>query len=322
MVHDNTRFAERQDPEGPNACRLWLLQARLFFPPQTCACSLSLPAPQRRRAAPSNKRPWAEMPARICLMYNGHMVPPGQAAPKSTQQILIIAGPNGAGKTTFAREFLIGEANCPRFVNADLLAAGLNPFQPERAEIQAGRLMLVMIRDIVSADESFAFETTLSGRIFARMIPVWRAQGYVVQLLFFRLTHPEKAIERVAQRVREGGHNVPEDVIRRRMLKGWRNFQEIHLPIVDEWVLYDSTETTPVVIERGCNPRPPGDTQMTAKDPSLIYATEEQKKTLSFAELGLIALKRAAIKARRRAIATQGYVATWRNGKMYRDTKV
>ena len=262
------------------------------------------------------------MPSRSYMMYNGHLTPPGQAAPKSTKKILIIAGPNGAGKTTFAREFLVKEANCPRFVNADLLAAGLNPFQPEKAEIQAGRLMLVMIRDIVSAGGSFAYETTLSARIFARMIPVWRAQGYVVRLLFFRLTHQEMAIERVAQRVREGGHNVPEGVIRRRMEKGWRNFKEIYRQIVDEWVLYDSTETTPMVMERGSNPSPPGETKVTVKDPSLIYATEEQMKTLSFAELGLIALKRAAIKARRRAIATQGYVATWRNGKMYRDTKV
>ncbi len=115
---------------------------------------------------------------------------------------------------------------------------------------------------------------------------------------------------------------MPEDVIRRRMEKGWRNFQEIYRQIVDERVLYDSTETTPVVMERRTTPGLPGETKMTVKDPSLIYATEEQMKTLSFAELGLIALKRAAIKARRRAIATQGYVATWRNGKMYRDTKV
>ena len=99
------------------------------------------------------------------------------------------------------------------------------------------------------------------------MIPVWRAQGYVVRLLFFRLANPEKALERVAQRVREGGHNVPEDVIRRRLEKGWSNFQEIYLPIGDEWILYDSTETTPVVIERECNPRPPGDTKMTVEDP-------------------------------------------------------
>ena len=250
------------------------------------------------------------------------MAAPAQNTPTLEPQILIIAGPNGAGKTTFAREFLINEANCPRFVNADLMAAGLNPFQPEKASIQAGRLMLSMIRDIVSAGESLAFETTLSGRIYARMIPAWRARGYVVRLHFFRLSTPEKAIERVAQRVREGGHNVPEEVIRRRMEKGWRNFQEIYVSIVDEWVLYDGTANTPVVVERGSNPRLPGDQQMTVKDPSLIYATEEQKKTLSQAELGLIALKRAAIKARRRAIATQGYVATWRNGKMYRDTKV
>ena len=94
------------------------------------------------------------------------MVSARQQASPPSHDILIIAGPNGAGKTTFAREFLVNEANCPTFVNADLIAAGLNPFQPEKSAIQAGRLMLKMIRDIVSAGESFAFETTLSGRIY------------------------------------------------------------------------------------------------------------------------------------------------------------
>ena len=164
------------------------------------------------------------MPSRIYAMYNGHMAPPGQAAPKSTQQILFNAGPNGAGKTSFARELLIREAHCPRFVTAVLLATGLNPFQPDRAGNQTGRLMLVTIRDIVSAGESLAIVTTRSARVFARMIPVSRAQGSVVRLLLFRHSNPEKAIERVTQRVREGGHNVPEEVIRRRMEKGWRNF--------------------------------------------------------------------------------------------------
>jgi predicted ABC-type ATPase len=236
--------------------------------------------------------------------------------------ILIIAGPNGAGKTTFAREFLLNEANCPTFVNADLIAAGLNPLQPEQEAMAAGRMMLNMIDDYVSRGRSFAFETTLSGRGYARMIPRWQEQGYRVRLYFLTLPGADFAVNRVRQRVAEGGHHVPEEVIRRRMEKGWRNFQEIYVSIVDEWVLYDGTANTPVVVERGSNPRLPGDQQMTVKDPSLIYATEEQKKTLTQAELGLIALKRAAIKARRRAIATQGYVATWRNGKMYRDTKV
>lgn len=255
-------------------------------------------------------------------MYNGAMVSTRQQASTLSQDIQIIAGPNGAGKTTFAREFLVNEANCPTFVNADLIAAGLNPFQPEKSAIQAGRLMLKMIRDIVSAGESFAFETTLSGRNYARMIPAWQNQGYVVRLHFIRLSTPERAIERVAQRVLEGGHDVPDEVIRRRMERGWRNFESVYRPLVDDWVLYDGTFNIPVVVERGSNPGALGGQQMAVKEPGLIYATEEEKKTLSHAELGLIAMKRAAIKARRRAIRTQGYVATWRNGKMYRDTKV
>ena len=97
------------------------------------------------------------------------------------QTILIIAGPNGAGKTTFAREFLLNEANCPTFVNADLIAAGLNPLQPEQEAMAAGRMMLNMIDDYVSRGRSFAFETTLSGRGYARMIPRWQEQGYRVR---------------------------------------------------------------------------------------------------------------------------------------------
>ena len=110
-------------------------------------------------------------------MYNGAMDSVPQQTLTQLQEVLIIAGPNGAGKTTFAREFLVNEASCPRSINADLIAAGLNPFQPEKAAIQADRLMLKTIRDTVSAGESFAFETTLSGRIHARMIPEWREFG-------------------------------------------------------------------------------------------------------------------------------------------------
>ena len=103
------------------------------------------------------------------------------------KHILIIAGPNGAGKTTFATEFLPNEGDCPTFINADLIAAGLNPFRPERAAVQAGRLMLRMMENYVRRGESFAFETTLSGRGYARMIPKWQAQGYRVRLYFLRL---------------------------------------------------------------------------------------------------------------------------------------
>ena len=167
-----------------------------------------------------------------------------------SKRILMIAGPNGAGKTTFATEFLPNEAGCPTFINADMIAAGLNPFQPERYAVRAGRMMLTMINDYVRRGESFAFETTLSGRGYARMIPQWQAQGYQVLLYFLRLPTPEMAVARVRDRVREGGHHVPEDVVRRRHAAGWHNFQQIYRDIVDDWILYDATGTAPILLER------------------------------------------------------------------------
>ena len=131
------------------------------------------------------------------------------------KRIITIAGPDGDGKTTLAMELLPNEAECPTFINADLLAAGLNPLQPERAAFRAGRMMLEMIDACVSRGENFAFETTLSGRGYARMIPRWQAQGYWVKLIFLRLSSPEVAIARVRQRVLEGGHHVPDDIISR-----------------------------------------------------------------------------------------------------------
>jgi len=169
------------------------------------------------------------------------------------KKILIIAGPNGAGKTTFANEFLPNEANCPVFINADLIAAGLAPFAPDSAAFRAGRLMLDEIYRLSGKGESFAFETTLGGRHYARLIPQWRADGYHVKLFFLRLQTPELAIARVQGRVLMGGHNIPEPVIRRRFEKGWRNFKHLYRSLVDEWVLYDNSGETPIVIEEGEN---------------------------------------------------------------------
>ncbi len=169
----------------------------------------------------------------------------------SQKNLLIIAGPNGAGKTTFATEFLQNEAGCRTFVNADMIAAGLNPFEPERSAIAAARLMLRLIDDYVRGGESFAFETTLSGRSYARMIPSWQAQGYHVVLYFLSLPDPEMAINRVGNRVSEGGHNVPPDVVRRRFHAGLHNFHHIYRDIVDEWGLYDASLPTPARIEYG-----------------------------------------------------------------------
>lgn len=177
------------------------------------------------------------------------MKPTDKTSPE--KKILIIAGPNGAGKTTFAGEFLPKEAHCPSFVNADLIAAGLAPFEPERAAFRAGRLMLEEIHNHVRRGESFAFETTLSGRGYAGLIPGWREQGYIVKLFFLWLASPELAVARVRQRVREGGHNIPERVIRRRFAGGLRNFETLYKPVVDEWALYDNSGGEPVLIKEG-----------------------------------------------------------------------
>ena len=164
------------------------------------------------------------------------------------KRIIIIAGPNGAGKTTFAREFLPNEANCPIFVNADLIAAGLSPFAPELAAFKAGRIMLESIAEHVKRGESFAFETTLSGLTYTQMIPAWRAAGYVVKLIFLSLPEVEIAVERVAARVSQGGHNIPEDVIRRRFTHGIRNFER-YKALVNSWQLYDNSDIPAVLLE-------------------------------------------------------------------------
>lgn len=174
--------------------------------------------------------------------------------PHNQKKIIIIAGPNGAGKTTFAEEFLPKEANCPIFVNADLIAAGLAPFDPERAAFKAGRLMLAEIFEHSRRGKSFAFETTLSGRGYARLIPAWQRDSYIVKLFFLRLASPELAFARVRQRVLEGGHNVPEPTIRRRFVAGLRNFDIMYKPIVSEWALYDNSGSAPQLIEEGVNP--------------------------------------------------------------------
>jgi predicted ABC-type ATPase len=168
-------------------------------------------------------------------------------------RIIIIAGPNGAGKTTFARSFLPAEAGLPRFINADLIAAGLAPFAPETAAVKAARLMLSEIDQCVQHGESFAFETTLSGVGYLRHIDQWKAQGYKVSLIFLRLPSVETAIARVAERVHHGGHDIPEEVIRRRFASGWTNVQRLYRPAVSDWALYDNTDGEPVMLEWGEN---------------------------------------------------------------------
>lgn len=169
----------------------------------------------------------------------------------SDRKIVIIAGPNGAGKTTFAREFLPNEAGCPVFINADLIAAGFSPFQPDAAAFRAGRMMLHEIAHHASVGRNFAFETTLSGLTYVRMIERWRAAGYTVKLIFLSLRSPEEAIARVAMRVRQGGHNVPAETIRRRFAAGLRHFEEVYRYRVDYWQLIDNSGGMPMLMDEG-----------------------------------------------------------------------
>ena len=164
-----------------------------------------------------------------------------------SKKIIIIAGPNGAGKTTFARSFLPAEARCPRFINADLIAAGLSPFAPEAAAIKAGRLMLQEIAHCAAHGESFAFETTLSGLAYLRHIEEWKNLGYHVSLFFLTLPSADMAIARVAERVKQGGHTIPEEVIRRRFAAGKANFAAHYRDAVDAWACYDNSGDEPIM---------------------------------------------------------------------------
>jgi len=170
------------------------------------------------------------------------------------KKIIIIAGPNGAGKTTFAKEFLPKDAECPIFINADLIATGLSPFEPTGAATRAGRIMLEEIKTHAKLGNNFAFETTLSGRSYIPMIRAWREQNYQVKLLFLSLTNPEEAIARVAARVAQGGHHVPNDIVRRRFTSGLHNFQTIYRFEVDFWHWYDNSNDILKLIDEGKNP--------------------------------------------------------------------
>lgn len=170
--------------------------------------------------------------------------------------LYIIAGCNGAGKTTASMSVLQKTLCCEEFVNADEIAKGLSPFHPEKVPIDAGRLMLQRISFLMQKKETFAVETTLSTRSYESLIHKAHKAGYQVVLIFFWLSSPEVAKQRVARRVEEGGHNIPEDVIRRRYYAGLKNLFGIYSHIVDRWVIIDNNTCPSVVVaemENGIN---------------------------------------------------------------------
>lgn len=158
------------------------------------------------------------------------------------KNLFIISGCNGAGKTTASYTILPEILDCKEFVNADEIAKGLSPFQPEKVSIEAGRIMLNRIKELIESGENFAFETTLSTRSYTHTVKKAQEKGYNVVLLFFWLQRVELAIERVKERVREGGHNIPNDVVKRRYKKGIYNLFELYLPVIDSVLIFDNSE--------------------------------------------------------------------------------
>lgn len=162
----------------------------------------------------------------------------------------MIGGPNGAGKTTFASEFLPDFVKCREFLNADLIAAGLSPFAPEAQNLRAGRLLLERIRELAAKKADFGFETTLSGRTYVKLLSDMKAHGYRVVLFFLWLPNANVAVARVENRVKEGGHGVPTDDVRRRYQIGLRNLFALYRPILNTWRLYDASRLPPKLIAR------------------------------------------------------------------------
>ena len=155
--------------------------------------------------------------------------------------LYIIAGCNGAGKTTTSYVMLPGLLDCPEFINADQIAKGLSPFQPERASIDAGRIMIRRMNEMLRLKEDFAIETTLATKSYVGFIKKAQREGYFVTLLFFWLNSPDLAVRRVGGRVNAGGHPVPEDVVRRRYEAGRKNLFELYTPICDYWLIIDNS---------------------------------------------------------------------------------
>lgn len=155
--------------------------------------------------------------------------------------LYMICGANGSGKTTAALQILPNFLEVFEYVNGDEIAAGLSPFNPESVAIQAGRLMLERLESLVNNQVDFAFETTLATRSYARFLRDCKNKGYQINLIYFWLQSPELALARVRRRVESGGHNIPEDIIRRRYQRGRKNLINLYLPLCNRWIVYDNS---------------------------------------------------------------------------------
>ena len=168
----------------------------------------------------------------------------GEANP----QIIIIAGPNGAGKSTVAPFLLRDRFGVMNYVNADTIANGLAAFAPEKFAVEAGRIMLKQLHELAERQADFAFESTLASRFHANWLRKLDQQGYIFHLFFLWLRSPEIAIQRVKERVRMGGHSIPEEVIRRRYTKGIKNFFDLYQPLAQTWAVYDNSSSNGMIL--------------------------------------------------------------------------
>ena len=172
------------------------------------------------------------------------------------KNLYIICGCNGAGKTTASYTVLPEILNCKEFVNADEIARGLSPFNPSSVAIEAGKLMLQRIEEMLQRDETFSIETTLATRSYVNLVKRAQKKGYRVCLLYFWLNSPELAMKRVAERVSKGGHDIPKDTIKRRYAAGINNLFKLFLPIVDYWAIFDNSGIDRVKVASGGSDTP------------------------------------------------------------------
>jgi predicted ABC-type ATPase len=166
----------------------------------------------------------------------------------NNRSVYIIAGPNGAGKTTFAVKFLPEYARCQNFVNADLIAQGLSPFAPRTAAIKAGRLVLQQIHLLANKGLDFAFETTLSGKLYVNLFKFLRQRGYRIHIFFLWIPNANLAVSRIRNRVAQGGHDVPTQDVLRRFNRSISNFFKLYQSLADSWMLFDNAAVTPILI--------------------------------------------------------------------------
>lgn len=171
----------------------------------------------------------------------------------ANKNVYIIAGSNGSGKTTFAKEFLPSYANCPYFVNADLIAQGLSPFSPQSVTIKAGKLVLEQIDELSNKGIDFGFETTLSGKTYQRHFQSLKEKGYSLHLFFLWIPSSKLAIARIKDRVEEGGHYVPTVDVKRRFDRSISNFFKLYLPLLDSWIIFNNAGSKPIIIAKKDN---------------------------------------------------------------------